>query len=50
MRLLIFGAHPDDADYHAGGLAALYPRAGHDVTMVSVTNGEAGQKRHAPPR
>jgi LmbE family N-acetylglucosaminyl deacetylase len=39
---LIIGAHPDDADYHAGGLAALYRRAGHVVKMVSLTNGEAG--------
>jgi LmbE family N-acetylglucosaminyl deacetylase len=47
MRLLIIGAHPDDADYHAGGLAALYRAAGHDVLMVSLTNGDAGH--HAEP-
>lgn len=42
LRLLILGAHPDDAEYHAGGLAAIYRRLGHDVKMVSVTNGDAG--------
>jgi len=42
LRLLILGAHPDDADYHAGGLATLYRRAGHVVKMVALTNGEAG--------
>jgi N-acetylglucosamine malate deacetylase 1 len=42
LHLLIVGAHPDDADYHAGGLAALYRAAGHDVKMVSLTNGDAG--------
>src|SRR5271166_550512 len=42
LRLLIIGAHPDDADYHAGGLAALYRAAGHVVKMVSLTNGDAG--------
>src|SRR5438270_3665078 len=42
LRLLIIGAHPDDADYAAGGLAALYRRAGHVVKMVSLTNGDAG--------
>ena len=42
LRLLIIGAHPDDADYAAGGLAALYRQAGHDVLMVSLTNGDAG--------
>lgn len=42
LRLLILGAHPDDAEFHAGGLAALYARRGHTVKMVSVTNGEVG--------
>ncbi|HEY1860966.1 MAG TPA: PIG-L family deacetylase, partial [Gemmataceae bacterium] len=42
LRLLIIGAHPDDADYHAGGLAALYRAAGHVVKMVSLTDGGAG--------
>ena len=45
LRLLILGAHPDDADYHAGGLAAIYSRAGHTVKMVSVTNGQSGHYR-----
>jgi LmbE family N-acetylglucosaminyl deacetylase len=44
LRLLIIGAHPDDADYHAGGLAALYRSAGHVVKMVSLTNGDAGHQ------
>jgi LmbE family N-acetylglucosaminyl deacetylase len=42
LRLLIVGAHPDDADYHAGGLAARYRAADHVVKMVSLTNGDAG--------
>jgi LmbE family N-acetylglucosaminyl deacetylase len=42
LRLLIIGAHPDDADYSAGGTAALYRAAGHVVKMVSMTNGNAG--------
>jgi N-acetylglucosamine malate deacetylase 1 len=42
LRLLILGAHPDDAEYHAGGLANIYRQAGHVVKMVSVTNGESG--------
>jgi LmbE family N-acetylglucosaminyl deacetylase len=42
LRLLIIGAHPDDAEYHAGGLATLYRQAGHVVKMVSMTNGNAG--------
>jgi LmbE family N-acetylglucosaminyl deacetylase len=47
LRILIVGAHPDDADYSAGGLAALHAAAGSVVKMVSVTDGRAGH--HAQP-
>jgi N-acetylglucosamine malate deacetylase 1 len=46
LRMLILGAHPDDADYSAGGTAALYAAAGHLVKMVSLTNGGAGHHLH----
>lgn len=46
LRLLILGAHPDDAEYHAGGLAARYRAAGHVVRMVSVADGSAGHHRY----
>jgi len=49
LRLLILGAHPDDADYAAGGLAALYRAAGHAVKMVSLSNGDAGHHLHPGP-
>ncbi len=42
LRLLILGAHPDDADIHAGGLAAIYRSLGHLVKMIALTNGDAG--------
>ena len=42
LQILIFGAHPDDPDYSAGGPAALYAQQGHRVKMVSLTNGDAG--------
>ncbi len=41
-RLLVLGAHPDDAEFHAGGLAARYAHLGRAVRLVSVTNGGAG--------
>jgi len=44
-KLLILGAHPDDAEYHAGGLAARYRRLGHTVKMVSLTDGASGHFR-----
>ena len=49
LRLLIIGAHPDDADYHAGGTAALYRAARHVVKMVSLTNGNAGHQTMRGP-
>ena len=42
IRVLVFGAHPDDCDIKAGGVAALYVQQGHCVKFVSVTNGDAG--------
>jgi N-acetylglucosamine malate deacetylase 1 len=44
LRLLVIGAHPDDAEYRAGGLASKYRRAGHIVKFVSVTDGGAGHQ------
>jgi LmbE family N-acetylglucosaminyl deacetylase len=44
LRLLVIGAHPDDADYAAGGTAALYRAGGHVVKLVSLTNGNAGHQ------
>jgi LmbE family N-acetylglucosaminyl deacetylase len=48
VRLLVFGAHPDDAEYHAGGLATIYRRVGHVVKFVSVTDGAAGHHARTP--
>ena len=45
LRLLILGAHPDDPEFHAGGLAAIYREAGHVVKMVSVSDGQSGHFR-----
>ena len=45
LRLMVIGAHPDDAEYKAGGLAAIYRHLGHEVQFVSVTNGESGHHR-----
>ena len=42
LRILCFGAHPDDAEYKSGGAAALWARQGHHVKLVSVTNGDIG--------
>lgn len=41
-RAVVVGAHPDDADFGAGGLLALWAAHGCDVTVVCVTEGGAG--------
>lgn len=47
VRVIAFGAHPDDCDLDAGGLAAKYASLGHKVKFVSLTNGDAGhQSQH----
>ena len=48
LKLLVLGAHPDDAEYHAGGLAAIYRELGHTVRMISLTNGAAGHYQRPP--
>lgn len=42
LRILMIGAHPDDADIKAGGSAAKWAALGHQVQMISVTDGSAG--------
>jgi LmbE family N-acetylglucosaminyl deacetylase len=44
LRIIAFGAHPDDCDVRAGGAAALWAARGHLVKFVSVTNGDAGHQ------
>lgn len=48
-RVLVLGAHPDDPEFHAGGLIAEHAAAESTVKLVSVTNGAAGHHRLQPP-
>ena len=47
LRIICFGAHPDDCELQAGGTAALWAGKGHKVKFVSVTNGDIGHWREA---
>ena len=42
LRIVVFGAHPDDAEFKAGGVAAKWAKLGHHVKLCSVTNGDIG--------
>jgi len=42
LRIIVFGAHPDDAEFRAGGTGAKWAKLGHKVKLVSVTNGDIG--------
>ena len=49
-RALVIGAHPDDADFGAGGLVALWASQGCEVTVVCVTDGDGGGFDPTVPR
>src|SRR4051812_24159666 len=42
LRIIVFGAHPDDCELSSGGAAARWAKLGHKVKFVSVTNGDIG--------
>src|SRR5436190_22236640 len=42
LRIIVFGAHPDDAEFKAGGTAAKWVKLGHHVKLCSVINGDTG--------
>ena len=42
LTFLMIGAHPDDMDSEAGGLAMKLTAKGHKAIFLSVTNGNAG--------
>ncbi|HVE38990.1 MAG TPA: PIG-L family deacetylase [Planctomycetota bacterium] len=42
LRIIAFGAHPDDCELREGGAAAKWAALGHQVKFVSCTNGDIG--------
>lgn len=47
LRIIAFGAHPDDCEIKAGGAGALWAARGDHVKFVSTTNGDIGHWRDA---
>lgn len=44
LRIIVFGAHPDDCDEKVGGTAIKFTQMGYQVKFVSLTNGDAGHQ------
>lgn len=42
LRIIAFGAHPDDPEFQLGGCAIKWTKLGHKVKLVSCTNGDIG--------
>lgn len=47
LRVIAFGAHPDDCEIKAGGAGALWGALGHRVKFVATTNGDIGHWKMA---
>ena len=42
LRIIVFGAHPDDCELDAAGVAAKWAGQGHKFKCVALTNGDIG--------
>lgn len=47
LNIIAFGAHPDDAELKASGVAAMWAEQGHKVKFVAMTNGDVGHFKEA---
>jgi LmbE family N-acetylglucosaminyl deacetylase len=47
LRIIVFGAHPDDCEGRAGGVGAMWAAQGHHVKFVATTNGDIGHAEMA---
>jgi LmbE family N-acetylglucosaminyl deacetylase len=44
LKVVCVGGHPDDPETGCGGTLAKFANAGHEVTIIYLTNGDAGIK------
>jgi LmbE family N-acetylglucosaminyl deacetylase len=48
MRIACIHAHPDDVEFLAAGTLALLAKAGHEITIVTMTAGDCGSGEYGP--
>ncbi|TKT90707.1 PIG-L family deacetylase [Dyadobacter frigoris] len=48
LKVVCVGGHPDDPETGCGGTLAKFANAGHQVTIIYLTNGDAGIKGKKP--
>jgi len=46
-KVLVFAAHPDDADIGCGGSIAKHTAIGNEVSVCYMTSGDAGSQRYS---
>ncbi len=44
LKVVCIGAHPDDPETGCGGTLAKFAKAGHQITIIYLTTGDAGIK------
>ncbi|OGS20766.1 MAG: hypothetical protein A3J83_01645 [Elusimicrobia bacterium RIFOXYA2_FULL_40_6] len=42
MNILVIGSHPDDLEYGCGGTLIKLAKAGHNISLMVMTQGEVG--------
>jgi LmbE family N-acetylglucosaminyl deacetylase len=48
MRIAAIHAHPDDSEILAGGTLALLAAQQHEITLVTLSDGDCGSNEHPP--
>ncbi len=48
LRVLAIHAHPDDVEFQCAGTLILLGRAGHEITIVTMTPGDCGSREMGP--